>query len=163
MDLAPKLISGEVTPQTAAFGVHLCVSYRPRPGISGWSRQREPTLSDLSPQPFMCKVETRQGRTIVRLSGDLDIVSADKCRERLEVVLHENDDDNVVDLRGLTFLDSMGLSTLLLAHRDGHHHGGRKVSFIQGNRTVHRVFQITETVSRLTWVDPESLDDSEPV
>ena len=119
-------------------------------------------MSDLSPQPFMCKVETRQGRTIVRLSGDLDIVSADKCRERLDAVLYENDEDDVVDLRGLTFLDSMGLSTLLLTYRDGLQ-GGREVSFIQGNRTVHRVFQITDTVNRLTWVDHESLDEAEPV
>ena len=118
-------------------------------------------MSDQIPQPFMCKVEEHRGKAIVRLSGDLDIVSAAKCGERLQAVLHENDGDTIIDLRGLTFLDSMGLSALLTAHSVGAE-SGSSVLFIRGNRTVHRVFQITDTDTRLSWANPEDLDMTEP-
>ena len=118
-------------------------------------------MSDQIPQPFMCKVEEHRGKAIVRLSGDLDIVSAAKCGERLQAVLHENDGDTIIDLRGLTFLDSMGLSALLTASRAGPE-SGSAVRFIQGNRTVNRVFQITDTHTRLDWVNPEDLGEPDP-
>jgi anti-sigma B factor antagonist len=118
-------------------------------------------MSDQIPQPFMCKVEEDRARTIVRLSGDLDIVSADKCLERFEAIQRNRVGELVVDLRGLTFLDSMGLSALLTAHGVGAE-SGSSVSFIRGNRTVHRVFQITDTETRLRWANPVDLDMSEP-
>ena len=117
-------------------------------------------MSDQIPQPFICKVEEHQGTAIVRLSGDLDIVSAAKCGERLHAVLHENDGDTIIDLRGLTFLDSMGLSALLTAHNAGPR-SGSSVSFIRGNRTVHRVFEITNTHTRLRWANPDDLGVAE--
>ena len=61
----------------------------------------------------------------------------------------------VVDLRGLSFLDSMGLSALLEAHtagRDGH----REVAFIAGGRSVHKVFQVTKMDERVKWVESET-------
>ena len=118
-------------------------------------------MSDQMPQPFMCKVEEDRARTIMRLSGDLDIVSADKCVERFDAIRRDRGGDMVVDLRGLTFLDSMGLSALLTAHSVGAE-SGSSVLFIRGNRTVHRVFQITDTDTRLSWANPEDLDMTEP-
>jgi anti-anti-sigma factor len=105
------------------------------------------------PQPFSYQVDSDQpGTAILRLHGELDMAASPD----LERVLHElqrgGAQEIVIDLRGLCFLDSMGLSALMEAHgagQDGH----RTVSFIAGGRTVQRVFQVTKMDERVTWVE----------
>jgi anti-anti-sigma factor len=58
------------------------------------------------------------GRTIVEmtsvaLSGELDLATAPELETRLESL----DGDNLIDCRGLTFIDASGLRPLLSAHR----------------------------------------------
>lgn len=105
------------------------------------------------PQPFMIDVDAQESRRIVRLAGELDMAGAPACSEALHAIQHQDLPEVVIDLRGLTFLDAMGLSALLEAHLaglDGH----TPVSFVRGNPTVHRVFQLTQMDARLDWVDP---------
>ena len=114
------------------------------------------------PQPFSYEVESEQGVTALRLYGELDMAAAPVLRSVLHEVQHRSSSDVVIDLRGLSFLDSMGLSTLMEAHgagQDGH----RTVSFIAGGRTVHRVFQVTKMDDRVSWVDPGASDPAESV
>ena len=88
-----------------------------------------------------------------RLAGELDMATAPQLEEALHAGQHENASEIVFDLRGLSFLDSMGLSALLRAHaagRDGH----RKVSFVRGGDVVSKVMQLTKMDDRLDWVDP---------
>ena len=68
-----------------------------------------------------------------RLVGELDMATAPQLEEALRTGEHENASEIVFDLRGLSFLDSMGLSALLRARaagRDGH----RKVAFVGRRR-----------------------------
>ena len=106
------------------------------------------------PQPFSYGVEADQpGTTILRLHGELDMAASPTLAEVLHDLQHGGPQEIVVDLRGLSFLDSMGLSALMEAHgagQDGH----RTVSFIAGGRTVQRVFQVTKMDERVTWVEP---------
>jgi anti-sigma B factor antagonist len=106
------------------------------------------------PQPFSHQIESDEsGRTLLRLIGDLDMAASSTLRTVLHELQHEGAQEVVVDLRELSFLDSMGLSTLLeasVAGQDGH----RTVSFIRGQRTVQRVFAVTEVDKRVTWVEP---------
>ena len=105
------------------------------------------------PQPVMIDVHVQESRRIVRLVGELDMAAAPACSEALHAIQHQGPYEVVIDLRGLTFLDSMGLSALLGAHLaglDGH----TPVSFVRGGPTVHRVFQLTQMDVRLDWVDP---------
>ena len=106
-----------------------------------------------APQPFRYEVESdQQGTTVLRLAGELDMATS----PTLVKALHELQDDAheiVVDLRGLTFLDSMGLSALMKAHAAGQD-GHRKVSFVRGGRSVQRVFAVTKMDERVEWVDP---------
>ena len=109
----------------------------------------EPT----QPQPFTVDVQSQESRCIVRLAGELDLAAIPTCDEALHSVQHEDVSEVVIDLRGLTFLDSTGLSALLQAHkagRDGH----KPVSFVRGDQRVHRVFQLTKMDDYLDWVDP---------
>jgi anti-anti-sigma factor len=92
-------------------------------------------------------IRTGEG-TIIRLSGDLDMASAESFRAVVERV-----DDGmpvVVDLRGLEFLDSMGLRAILMAaQRDR-----QTIRFIRGPVNVQRVFEMTKTDDVLEWVEP---------
>jgi len=102
------------------------------------------------PEPFSHQFEFESGRTVLRLSGDLDMAAAPTLKTVLHELQHGGAQEVIVDLRGLSFLDSMGLSALMEAHgaaQDGH----RTLSFIAGGRTVHRVFQITKMDERVTW------------
>jgi anti-sigma B factor antagonist len=106
------------------------------------------------PQPFNYQVESDQpGRTVLRLMGELDMAASPMLKKVLYELPRGGAQEIVVDLRGLSFLDSMGLCTLLEAHvagRDGH----QTVSFIRGGRSVQRVFAVTEVDKRVKWVDP---------
>ena len=98
-------------------------------------------------------IQVRNGgsRWIVQLRGELELASASACRKALDALLYAGA-DILVDLRGLTFLDSMGLSALVHAHIVGAERG-RRVSFIRGDDTVHRVFEITQMDARVEWAD----------
>ena len=105
--------------------------------------------------PFSYQIEPGQaGTTIVRLIGELDMAVASTLEGVLHELQHAGVEEIVVDLRGLSFLDSMGLSALLHAHAAGQD-GHQKVSFIRGGRSVQRVFAVTEVDRRLEWVDPD--------
>ena len=87
-------------------------------------------------------VERRGRAAVVRLTGELDIAT----RPVLEETLHAIDGEVVIDLRGLTFLDSDGLQ-MLLRHRR------RPLAVIPGAPRVQRLFEMTETERMLRFVD----------
>ena len=103
-------------------------------------------------RPFSLRTEEKDGATIVHLQGELDLAGVPELQEALHSAQHADRSQIVVDLRALTFLDSTGLGVLIAADnagRDGH----VAVSFVRGNETVHRVFQLTAVEGRLNWVD----------
>ena len=57
----------------------------------------------------------------------------------------------VVDLRGLEFIDSTGIRLLVMA-ADRCNADGR-LTILRGPKQVHRVFEITDLVSRLPFAD----------
>jgi anti-anti-sigma factor len=72
--------------------------------------------------PFRAEVERRMSVTIVRLHGGLDIGDLDDLKRTLDAAQCDPAGKVIVDLRGLTFLDSFGISALLeadIAGRDG--------------------------------------------
>ena len=105
------------------------------------------------PQPFSYRIESGSGTTVLRLAGELDMAASPTLREVLRDLQRTGAGEIVIDLRGLCFLDSMGLSALVEAHRAGQD-GHRTVSFIKGGRSVQRVFEVTEMDKRVTWTDP---------
>jgi anti-sigma B factor antagonist len=110
-------------------------------------------MEAIQPQPFTIDVQRQEMRCILRLCGELDMAAVPTCDEALHSLQHEEASEVVIDLRGLTFLDSTGLSALVQAHlagKDGH----RSVSFVRGDRAVHRVFELTKMDVFLDWTDP---------
>lgn len=79
--------------------------------------------------------------TLVRVQGDIDVVS----RARFEEALFEVADAGepmVVDMREVTFCDSTGLNAIVAANRRAGEHGGT-VSLVALPPRVQRVFRIT--------------------
>ena len=106
------------------------------------------------PQIFTYEVESDpSGTTTLRLHGELDMCSSPKLTDVVDELQQGETKRIVVDLRGLSFLDSMGLSALLKAHVAGQN-GHRRVAFIRGEAVVQRVFALTKLDKRVEWVEP---------
>lgn len=76
--------------------------------------------------------------------GEVDSVTAPGLRGSLvEVLARPGVREVVVDLRGVTFLDSAGLCALAAAHRDTAGTGQRLALRVGTNRAVLRPLQIT--------------------
>jgi anti-sigma B factor antagonist len=98
----------------------------------------DPLTSDL------VTIDVSISDSVARISavGEIDSTSAPVLRERLEDVLAGDVQQFVVDLVGVTFLDSAGLCVLAAAHRKAATQGiGMQV--LAASRAVIRPLQIT--------------------
>jgi anti-anti-sigma factor len=101
------------------------------------------------------EVETEQRDSGLRvvLSGDLDVASAPSVEERL-VELYGPDAPAVLvlDLRGLSFIDSTGLS--LLINTDSRaRKAGRHVTIVSGRGAPRRLLETTGLMRKLDVVE----------
>ena len=64
---------------------------------------------------FFARVALDEVNQLVVVSGELDLVNAAHLGERLDAVIDSTDGDVVVDLANVTFIDSTGLRTVLVA------------------------------------------------
>jgi anti-sigma B factor antagonist len=87
---------------------------------------------------------------VVRLHGDFDLVAAPHVEAILGEVLESAVAGVVVDLRGLQFIDSAGVHTLLAAQRSAERRACA-LSLVRGRRRVHRVFELTATEPLFTF------------
>ena len=53
------------------------------------------------------------GRTVVQVVGEIDVYTASQLRERLDAEIDAGRYDLVVDLSGVSFMDSTGLGVLV--------------------------------------------------
>jgi anti-sigma B factor antagonist len=63
--------------------------------------------------PFSVQLQVQQGLTVVGLSGELDVEVAADLRTFFDTLVEDRHVDVLVDLRMLTFCDSVGLSALI--------------------------------------------------
>jgi len=74
---------------------------------------RRPPRRRMGRPSFRCSVSHDGTRTFVALSGELDVAAAPDLRDELaEIIRTDRCDHLVVDLAGLDFIDSRGLSVL---------------------------------------------------
>lgn len=78
----------------------------------------------------------------VTVAGEVDCSSAPEVRVLLDQLVDGAPTEIVVDLTGVTFLDSAGLSVLAAAHRQALAAGGR-LRVVATTRAVIRPLQIT--------------------
>jgi anti-sigma B factor antagonist len=87
-------------------------------------------------------------RTVLVLSGELDLVSAPRLRNAIASLRSEATDEVVVDLSDLTYIDSVGIG-LLVASRRRLDAEGRSFSVRNPAPQVLRLLEITGLVEYL--------------
>jgi anti-sigma B factor antagonist len=88
----------------------------------------------------------------LRLYGELDLASAALLQGELEDVEALDSRRLVIDLGGLEFMDSTGLHLLLAAVKRSLANG-HELFLRRGPRSVHRIFEVTQTVSAFRFED----------
>jgi anti-sigma B factor antagonist len=108
------------------------------------------------------ETERAEGVLRVALSGDLDLSTAASAEARLlELEEGELPQRLILDLRGLRFIDSTGLSFLINAHSRGQK-AGRRVTIVTGTGPPRRILETTGLTGRLEIVEDSPLGDSGP-
>jgi anti-sigma B factor antagonist len=96
------------------------------------------------------------GMQVVNVSGEIHVSTAPSFREQLTEVIENGGTALVLDLSGVEFIDSTGLSVLLNGLRRLHQLNGR-MALVADNPTVLRLFQITRLDSTFEiFADRES-------
>jgi anti-sigma B factor antagonist len=98
----------------------------------------DPSRSDL----VTFEVTTADATVRIEAAGEIDSSSAPALRAELDAALDLAPREVVLDLGGVTFLDSAGLSALAAAHRRATVEGVRLRVLVSG-RAVMRPLQIT--------------------
>ena len=88
----------------------------------------------------------------VRLEGELDLETARELDRQLAAIDAARLKRLVVDLRGVTFMDSRGLSSIVRAHQSAEANGYSLV-LRRGSNQVRRLFALTGIDERLTFDD----------
>jgi anti-anti-sigma factor len=95
---------------------------------------------------------TDVGAVVVTVQGEIDIATVDALRARLA---DSCEGDVTVDLRRVEFIDCLGLQLLLEQHERSTARG-RRIDFVQGPPAMRRLFELTGTLDRLSFVEPIS-------
>ena len=104
---------------------------------------------------FELTVSSDDGVRVVAVSGELDLDTMGELNAALAA--DDGLGTTVVDLRGLTFIDSSGVSGVLAAARRARDAGARLVC-VPGPPPIQRIFELTGVDTVLEWVeDPGEL------
>ena len=76
-------------------------------------------------QQLRLSTRTRDASTVVALSGELDLATAQELDTYLDDVTTDDGPRVVLDMSGLTFMDSTGIRILIRHHRQTEERGGR--------------------------------------
>lgn len=116
-----------------------------------------PLAESLRPRgPFRLELseEDEGDRTLIRATGEVDVVTAPKLASRVDAILRSNIGDVVIDLSDTEFLDSAGLHVLLNAQRRLTR-GSRALRVLCPPGPVRRVIELARLVETLNVTAPE--------
>jgi anti-sigma B factor antagonist len=98
-------------------------------------------------------VVSESGRVrLLQLSGEFDMAGVDKFERLLALDQAPAAATFVLDLRGLTFIDSSGLRALIMADQRVRAEGGR-VIVVRGPDRVNQVLEVTGVARQIELVD----------
>ena len=109
----------------------------------------------MAPSLAVTEQETEAGTVRLTLDGELDLANAYAFDRRMLDVEARQPQLIIVDLRGLTMLDSAGLARLVSAQRRARR-GGWRLVLVRGGKIIQRVLQTTRLDELLEMTsDPE--------
>ena len=89
---------------------------------------------------------------LLRLTGELDLAGVDRFERLLVADGSPETGTFVVDMRGLTFIDSSGLRALIMADQRVRAEGGRFV-VVKGSNQVNEVLEMTGVAKQIELLD----------
>jgi anti-sigma B factor antagonist len=110
-------------------------------------------MREFEPPPFSIDVAEQANRSVLNLSGELDLATVGELEDALRTRL-EGGEDVVVDLRGLAFMDSSGVRALVAAHQSAAG-GNGSLTIVRAPRgtEVDRVIDVSGIATALGMVD----------
>ena len=100
--------------------------------------------------PFTCQVSQEDGQAVVSPRGELDMATVGAVDQELRTLRQEGVERIVLDLGGLTFMDSSGLHMITnwvnAASKDGF-----RLELEPGPPVVQRIFELTAISETLPW------------
>jgi anti-sigma B factor antagonist len=110
-------------------------------------------MRDFEQPPFSIEVAEQGGRTVLNLSGELDLATVGELEAAIDGRLQAGE-HVVVDLRGLGFMDSSGVRALVAGHAAAKDSSGSLVIVRAPDGTeVDRVIDISGIATALGMVD----------
>ena len=107
----------------------------------------------MKPEHFSAETEHDDRATVMRLDGELDMSGTFVLEPQLDRLTAEPPKREVLfDLRGLTFIDSTGLSVLIGAH-ERLREAGVRTRFLRGSDDVQRIFTVAGFDDVLDFTD----------
>ena len=106
-----------------------------------------------SHRPLTVSTTRHADRCVIAPIGDLDLSSAATLDAEVRAAEATTDVDQIIiDLSGVTFMDSTGLRLLVQADARSRADSNR-LRLVRGSRRVQRVFELTNTEAMLPFVD----------
>jgi stage II sporulation protein AA (anti-sigma F factor antagonist) len=113
----------------------------------------------MEPVSLTVSTDLVDGLAVVTVAGDVDLASADRLGDELETALHKAQ-TLVVDVGGVTFIDSTGLNVLVQAHRTAQE-GGGDLRIRRPSKMLTRLLEITR-LETLFVVDEDGPSSASP-
>jgi anti-sigma B factor antagonist len=102
---------------------------------------------------FSVRIEPHGETVIVEASGELDLSVAKAFENELRKALSDETSTVVLDLANVTFIDSIGLRAVLMVDAESRQDGNQFRVRRELSPAVKRLFELTRTADRLTFVD----------
>jgi len=106
--------------------------------------------------PFDMKLLGADGLHRIVLAGELDLAACPSVVVAVQDLLATRPRELEIDLRQVTFIDSTGLRTLILARDEAELAGVSLYVIPSENRQVQKVFTVTALQEQLPWRAPVS-------
>jgi anti-sigma B factor antagonist len=107
---------------------------------------------------FEVEIVRDEGVNTVQARGEIDLMAAERLEQALQSVQDEPADLTVLDLRGVTFLDSTGLRAITSADARARQ-SGHELRIVRGPEQVQKLLHVTGMDKILPLVD----DPTEPL
>ena len=106
-------------------------------------------------QPFEIAVEEHKDFVLVRLVGEIDLAAVNAVESTL-LPLEKRFPNVMIDLRGVSFLDSSGLRAIVSAHARSRE-GGFELKIVRGPKQVQKLLNVTGLDELLPLIDAGEL------
>ena len=98
------------------------------------------------------RVEQDGEALVIRLAGELDLSTTQTLEAELRRAINDATSEVILDLAGLSFIDSSGLRLLVIATAHSQANGDR-LRMLRGSAPVERVIQLSGLDGSLPFID----------